>query len=45
MIGFLLIFLVAGLVITWVFGIKPELEKSVNNEKTIERYYFDKSNN
>jgi len=45
MIELFLIIPIAGLVILWKFGIKPELEKHVNNEKTIERYYLDKSNN
>ena len=45
MIELVLVCVIAGLIILWQFGIKPELEKSVNNEKTIERYYFDKSKN
>ena len=45
MIELVLVCVMAGLIILWKYGIKPELEKHVNNEKTIERYYLDKSNN
>ena len=45
MIELVLVCVIAGLIILWQFGIKPELEKHVNNEKTIKGHYFDKSNN
>ena len=37
-------FLIAGIAISWVFGIKPFIEKSRNHEKVIEEYYEEYKN-
>ena len=42
MIGLSLVFLVAGLVIAWVYGIKPTIENHISNKKIIEEFYYGK---
>ena len=39
MIELILVFAVVGLVVLWLFGIKPELEKRVNNEDVCKKHY------
>jgi hypothetical protein len=44
MIELIVPFAIAGLVIAWVFGISPELEKRKNNTKVIEDFYKEREN-
>lgn len=39
---FIFPFLIAGLSIVWVFGIKPSLEDHISNQKTIKEFYNDR---